>query len=568
MTKPIQRNLKKPQFLSIFNRFVLSYLKPSERPLFFLGIALIAVLDALIIVGVGSNKLRLSAESTQLIKLLLLFAPAYYAMRISLIHYTNKIAITAGHRYVMSVLNAILATNYSTMSRVSISLAVSTFTQVSRNAIHGCIIQSSYAVQSVTSLIALTALAISVSPLMMIVFLPSIAVPAIALSKIISHKTRKNSSRIVRLFEEESRMITSFWRDLKYNYLEANNYEMVKSFTSEDFQLRMREADNLSWSGSQRYLIEMLVIYSLILVYLVVSNNQSFSSLSSTLPAFLFALYRMLPSLQMLMSSNNLISSHEAELHELEIIKALAVNSGDSTSIQLNRHSSGPALNLANDEVGTKMASCQPPNDDLLFINNLALPHTNRVVDLVEINSGGIVYLEGASGSGKTSLLDILSGLSRPEAGTVRLLGKSLDAIRNHVCYLPQSSLPPNLTIADFFNGSRDSLPEVVCKVLYELELYNTVLQLPLGINSMIGSSYEALSGGQLMRLMLAKFIASYYSTKKVFLLDEFTSGNDHEMRELMFVVVKKYFAKPGNLVLYTSHFSSDRIHAHHVISI
>jgi ABC-type multidrug transport system fused ATPase/permease subunit len=568
MTNPIQRFPKKPKFLSIFDGFVLAYLKPSERPLFFLGIVLVAFLDALVIVGIGSNKLRLSPQSTQLIKLLLLVAPVYYGMRISLIHYTNKIAITAGHRYVMSVLNAILGSSYSTMSRVSISLAVSTFTQVSRNAIHGCIIQSAYAVQSVTSLIVLTALAVSVSPVMMIVFLPAIAVPAIALSKIVNHKTRSNSSHIVRLFEEESRMITSFWRDLKYNYLEHNNYDMDMSFTSKDFQLRMREANNLSWSGSQRYLIEMLAIYGLTFVYFVASKNQAYSALSSTLPAFLFALYRMLPSLQMLMSSSSLISSHEAELGELEMIKAHADHSGVSTSTQLTPHPSRTLLSFANVEFSAINASRKPPTKEILLISKLALPYTNRVVDLVEINSGSIVYLEGASGSGKTSLLDILSGLLRPEAGTFRLLGQGFDAIRNLVCYLPQSSLPPNLTIADFFKGSRDSLPDGVVNVLHELELYNIIRQLPLGINSMIGASDEVLSGGQLSRLMLAKFIASYCSTKKVFLLDEFTSGNDQEMRALMFAVAKKYLAKPGNLVLYTSHFSSDRVHAHHVISI
>ena len=83
-------------------------------------------------------------------------------------------------------------------------------------------------------------------------------------------------------------------------------------------------------------------------------------------------------------------------------------------------------------------------------------------------------------------------------------------------------------------------------------------MERPEKLNTLIGTSISPLSGGQISRLMLAKFICKYENFGSIFLIDEITSGNDDKMRNKMLELIKERLCVRNNIVFITSHHSGD----------
>ena len=152
-------------------------------------------------------------------------------------------------------------------------------------------------------------------------------------------------------------------------------------------------------------------------------------------------------------------------------------------------------------------------------------------VDLV-IPRGARVGITGPTGSGKSSLLDLLMGLLEPDRGTIRIDGRALDAATRaswqaqiaHVpqaVYLADASIAANIAFAvPPAAVDRDRLREVAR--LARIEAF--VDSLPDGFDTRAGERGIRLSGGQRQRIGLARAL---YKRAPVLILDEATSALD-----------------------------------------
>lgn len=156
----------------------------------------------------------------------------------------------------------------------------------------------------------------------------------------------------------------------------------------------------------------------------------------------------------------------------------------------------------------------------------------------------------GASGAGKTSLLEIVAGLRRPVSGRVLLNGRVLDDAeasvhlpprRRRVGYVPQDdTLFPHLPVAANLGYARAAPPSAAARVADVLELAPLLSRRPGG-----------LSGGERRRVALGRALLS---APEVLLLDEPLTGLDAPLKErvLSYLVrVRDTFAIP---MLYVSH--------------
>ena len=150
-----------------------------------------------------------------------------------------------------------------------------------------------------------------------------------------------------------------------------------------------------------------------------------------------------------------------------------------------------------------------------------------------EIEKGSMVAFVGSTGSGKTTLIDILTGLLEPSSGTVKvddtvLETQNMSAWQEHIAYVPQEVFLYDDTIKANILFGAEVADDTEARLEYALKtagIYEFVSQeLPQGIHTEIGERGVRLSGGQRQRLGLARAL---FKNPSVLVLDEATSALD-----------------------------------------
>ncbi len=163
----------------------------------------------------------------------------------------------------------------------------------------------------------------------------------------------------------------------------------------------------------------------------------------------------------------------------------------------------------------------------------------------LKIDLSNNFYLIGETGSGKSTLMDIFSGILIQSEGLIYLNdNRSLNYknnIKNLISYVPQSinffnrSLIENITLSFLDNKEIDL--DWVNKLIKLLSLEDLVNSLPNGIFTDLGENLHQLSGGQRQRVSIARAL---YKKKPILLLDEATSALDIHIEKKILENVKK----------------------------
>jgi ATP-binding cassette, subfamily C, bacterial len=156
----------------------------------------------------------------------------------------------------------------------------------------------------------------------------------------------------------------------------------------------------------------------------------------------------------------------------------------------------------------------------------------HRILDKVSfsIPAGVITCLVGDSGSGKTTIADLVIGLITPESGTIRVDGHDLASLHVHswrhsIGYVPQENLLLHDSILHNVALGDPSLKrEDAERALKIAGAWDFVSRLPDGVDSVVGERGTLLSGGQRQRVMIARALAHH---PKLLILDEATSALD-----------------------------------------
>ena len=174
------------------------------------------------------------------------------------------------------------------------------------------------------------------------------------------------------------------------------------------------------------------------------------------------------------------------------------------------------------------------------FGATLALDDVSLVV-----RPGELVGLLGPNGAGKTTLLSLVTGLRKPDSGTVRLFGGNPRDPANRVLLgtTPQETgLPPTLTVGEVVDFIAGHYPDPMPRA-EALERF--------GLADLAGRQTGGLSGGQRRRLAVALALVG---RPRLVLLDEPTTGLDVEARHTLWQALRDYHAD-GATVVVTSHY-------------
>ena len=291
-------------------------------------------------------------------------------------------------------------------------------------------------------------------------------------------------------------------------------------------QNRLEQGDAIAivdWLGQvPRYVIDSALVLGIVVVAVGQSGAESISTAASSTALFLTAALRILPTIAPIQNSLNGIANMQGlteKVHDFSKFISTETFTRKKYLEQL----------MQNQHANEKFA---------ITVDDLTMTYPNTFKPAImgisfQIKSGTTLAIIGSSGSGKTTLADCLLGLLEPTSGKVEIDKTSPEIYRTinsgSIAYVSQDvalidgSISENVAFA---------LPE---SEIDEAKIYNAlkrahiddfVLNLPQGLETVVGERGTRLSGGQRQRIGIARAL---YSNPKILVLDEATSALDAE---------------------------------------
>lgn len=186
---------------------------------------------------------------------------------------------------------------------------------------------------------------------------------------------------------------------------------------------------------------------------------------------------------------------------------------------------------------------------DKIEIKNVTYAYPDGDVNVIEhanftIERGTTVAFVGASGAGKSTMVDILLGLLAPQYGKIYADGmniyKNLPTWQKEIGYIPQTIYLSDDTIRNnvaFGMDEKEIDEQAVVHALQQAQLYDFVESLPEGLDTYVGDRGVRLSGGQRQRIGIARAL---YHNPEVLVLDEATSALDSDTETAVMEAIER----------------------------
>lgn len=198
---------------------------------------------------------------------------------------------------------------------------------------------------------------------------------------------------------------------------------------------------------------------------------------------------------------------------------------------------------------------------DLTFEHvSFAYPESNRnaIHDLsFHVSAYQTVAVIGATGSGKSSLFQLIPRLYEPTDGRISIDGTNINeldlrTLRNTIGYVSQQTMLFSGTIRENISwGKPDATLEEIIQATEAAQIHQTISKLPDGYDTRIGQRGVNLSGGQKQRIAIARALLR---KPAILLLDDSTSALDNKTEAAFFKALKQY---PCTTILITQKLST-----------
>lgn len=296
------------------------------------------------------------------------------------------------------------------------------------------------------------------------------------------------------------------------------------------------------YNNVPRLLIETVMIICMVgyMLYLLLKGT-GVETMIPTISAFGVAAMRLLPSANRI---NN-------QLNTIAFCEPFFMGVSDGLQDEIN----GENIDMS----FAKESDTKLPVKKVIELKDItyAYPNTDKLIfdhaDL-SIPVGSSVGIVGTSGAGKSTVVDILLGLLKPQTGNIYADG--VDVMQEYrswiknIGYIPQMIFMLDSTIREnvAFGVARDKINEErIWEVLKEAQLDEFIETLPDGLDTTIGERGIRLSGGQRQRIGIARAL---YEDPEVLVLDEATSALDNDTEAAIMDSINRLHGKKTLVII------------------
>lgn len=276
-------------------------------------------------------------------------------------------------------------------------------------------------------------------------------------------------------------------------------------------------------SNVPKHLVEILCVGGVLgLVAFKIAARQDLSSIVGSLSAFAVASIRLMPSVNKINNNINTISYRMPGLNAVcEVIDENWNRDEDPSPAGVPENTQSPDRHPA--DILVEHLSFAYPESDSNVLNDVNLA----------VKGGSSVGIIGVTGSGKSTLVDLILGLLEPQQGRILYGGESIrenyGQWQSRIGYIPQSiyladeSIRANVA----FGIPAERIDEArVWQALEQAQLADFVREQKDGLDTVIGERGVRISGGQRQRVGIARAL---YNDPDILFLDEATSALDTE---------------------------------------
>ena len=345
-------------------------------------------------------------------------------------------------------------------------------------------------------------------------------------AKVTSERLHQVNSRLAELQSTRIRLQQESMAGIRHIRISRSADHFIDRYSAADRSYRLDEASSSFYSIVPRYAIEG---FGIVLLCGVAFLLFAFRGAAYAIPAIgvlTLATQRFLPAVQEAYSMFSLARSHRYSLYQILAILDASGFAGQILSSQKITQGNGTTLTPFWKEVRFENVSFSYPNGHCIFdgIN-------------LSIRKGDRLAIVGATGSGKTTLTDLLLGFALPSQGMIWIDDQPLtDATTDHrtswqaqIAYVPQhvylsdASVLENIAFGEVPGAIDLDRINWACKAACIADFIDL---LPDGLQTKVGECGSRLSGGQRQRIGIARGL---YQNKAILILDEPTNSLDGE---------------------------------------